>query len=321
MQFLHPNPNLALAGLRAMRMLGEAHGTFGAATHNLLDAAQKHILRTDFDLDALTPITPEELGAALDDPALARQFAQGMTVVSLAEGPLTEAQGRLMTRFAEALDVDEPAIKVLRGLAEHHMVLFRLDFMRRSHLADAAQISIRENGFIATAKAIAAFRGMREDPELAARYEALGKLPADTLGCAFYRHCRDHGFAFPGEKRGFPEAGIYHDLTHVLSGYRTDPAGEIQVGGFTGGYKKHNPIFVILFVMLTFSAGINMTPLEQPNVHGIFATEGLAEKFLTAVERGSRVPIDLSDRWDHWAWVEKPLEQVRAELRIALLEA
>jgi hypothetical protein len=321
MQFLHPNPKQALAGLCAMRMLGEARGTLGTATRNLLNAAQKHILRTDFDLDALTPITPEELGTAFDDPALARQFAQGMTVVGLAEGPPTDAQGRLMRRFAKALGVDEPAVKVLRELAEHHMVLFRLDFIRRSHLVDAAKISIREKGFIATAKAIAAFRGMREDPVLASRYEALGKLPADTLGYAFYRHCRDHAFAFPGEKLGFPEAGIYHDFTHVLSGYRTDPAGEIQVGGFTGGYKKHNPIFVILFVMLTFSAGINMTPLDQPNVHGILATEGLADKFLAAVERGSRVPIDLSDRWDHWAWVEKPLEQVRAELRIAPLEA
>lgn len=162
---------------------------------------------------------------------------------------------------------------------------------------------------------------MREDPEQAARYEALGKLPADTLGYVFYRHCRDHGFAFPGERLGFPEAGIYHDFTHVLSGYGTDPAGEIQVGRFTGGYKKHNPIFVILFVMLTFSAGINMTPLDQPIMHGIFVTEGLADKFLTGVERGSRVPIDLSDRWDHWAWVEKSLEQVRTELNIVPLAA
>ena len=97
--------------------------------------------------------------------------------------------------------------------------------MRRSHLADAAKISIRDKGFVATAKAIAAFRGMREDPDEAARYEALGKLPADTLGYAFYHHYRDHGFAFPGEKLGFPEAGIYHNFTHVLSGLRDRPCG------------------------------------------------------------------------------------------------
>ena len=54
---------------------------------------------------------------------------------------------------------------------------------------------------------------------------------------------------------------------------------------------------------------MNMTPLEQPTLRGIFATEGVADNFLTAVERGSHVPIELSDRWDHWAWVEKPLEE------------
>ena len=64
--------------------------------------------------------------------------------------------------------------------------------------------------------------------------------------------------------------------------------------GFTGGYKKHNPIFVILFVILTFSAVMNMTPLEQPTLRGIFATEGLADNFLTAVERGAH--LDLARR-------------------------
>src|SRR3546814_17116953 len=98
-----------------------------------------------------------------------------------------------MAGFARALGVDEPAVKVLNELANHHMALFRLDFMRRSHIADAAKISVRERGFLETAKAIAAFRGLRENPAEAARYEALGKLPEDTLGYAFYRHCRDNG--------------------------------------------------------------------------------------------------------------------------------
>ncbi|HEY1257697.1 MAG TPA: hypothetical protein VGF34_00500 [Stellaceae bacterium] len=317
MQLFYPNADEALAGLRAMRMLGQARdGGLGTATRNLLAAAQKHILRTHYDIDSLSPITPEELAAAFTDPALARQFVQGMAVVSLAEGPPSEAQSRLMTRFAAALGVDEPAVRVLRELAEHHMVLFRLDFMRRSHLADAARNAIREHGFIATAKAIAAFRGLREDRALAARYTALGDLPADTLGHAFWRHYREHGFAFPGERLGFPEAGVYHDFTHVLAGYGTDPAGEMQVGAFTAGYKKHNPIFVILFVVLTFSAGVNMTPLDQPLTRGIFGTDGLGDKFFAAVERGSKVRLDLSDRWDHWAWVAKPLAEARVELGI-----
>src|SRR3546814_8886692 len=68
--------------------------------------------------------------------------------------------------------------------------------------------------------------------------------------------------------------------------------------------------------MLTFSAGINVTPVDQPEVSGILDQEGLAEKFFIAVARGRRVPIDMSDNWNHWAWVEQPLAQARAELNI-----
>src|SRR3546814_9386487 len=98
-----------------------------------------------------------------------------------------------MAGFARGLGVDEPAVKVLNELANHHMALFRLDFMRRSHIADAAKISVRERGLLETAKAIAAFRGLRENPVEAARYEALGNLPEDTLGYAFSRHCWVNG--------------------------------------------------------------------------------------------------------------------------------
>lgn len=316
MQLLHPSPAEAEAGLRAMHMLAAARGEAGPATRNLLAAAQKVILHTNYDIDTLPSITPEELAKAFRDPALARQFVQGMTVVSLAEGPTTEAQSKLMRSFAQALGVDDMGVKLLRELAEHHMVLFRLDFLRRSHIADAAKAVLHRDGFMALAKSIAMFRGMREDPAIAARYEALGKLPPNTLGYAFYHHCRDHGFAFPGEKLGFPEGAIYHDFTHVLSGYSTEPEGEVQIGGFTAGYKKHNPMMVILFVILTFSAGVNVTPLPQPEARGILATEGLAEKFFKAIERGSRLPIDLSDNWNYWDWVGKPLAQAREELKI-----
>jgi len=319
MRLLRPGPTEAEAGLRAMHQLAMARGEIGAASRALIAAAQRHVLHTDFDIDGLRPIAADELAAAFRDPALARQFVQGMTVVSLADGPPTEAQGRLMTSYARALGVDEPAVRVMNELANHHTVLFKLDFMRRSHLADMFKGAVHRDGFLATARSFAAFRGLREDPAVAARYKALGQLPKDTLGYAFWQHCSENGFAFPGEPFGFPEAGVYHDFTHVLSGYSTEPSGEVQIGGFTAGYKKHTPIFVILFVMLTFSAGTNVTPVEQPVSFSILVQDGLADGFFTAVERGSRVPIDLSDGWGHWAWVEKPLAQARAELNITPL--
>ena len=321
MRLLQPDAAAAEAGLRAMRQLAAAGSGSGVPARNLMLAAQRHVLRTEHDIDALAPITPQELGAAFRDPAIAHQFAQAMAVMALVEGPPTAAQGELMASYGRALGVDEPALRVLGELAHHHLVLFRLDFMRRSHIADMVKGAVHREGFLATARALAAFRGMREDRAVLARYEALGRLPPDTLGHAFWKHCTDNGFPFPGAPFGFPEAGVYHDFTHVLSGYSTKPEGEVQIGGFTAGYKKHTPIFVILFVMLTFGAGVNVTPVPQPEVTAILAQEGLADRFFEAVERGGQVNTDLSDGWDHWAWVEKKLEQARAELNVPPLTA
>ena len=124
------------------------------------------------------------------------------------------------------------------------------------------------------------------------------------------------GFSFPGEKLGFPEAGVYHDFSHVLAGYGTAPEDEILVGAFQGGYMQVTPYFMMLFVMLSFGAGLNVTPVPQPQVNSVLARDGLADAFFEALERGAKVKVDLSQRWNHWAWVEKPLDQARQELGI-----
>jgi len=318
MKLLTPPPEVAKAGLRALKMIASAgpHG-FGAAARNLLAAAQKHVLKVDIDLDGLAPITPKELAAAFPPGPLRAQFTQGMLMVSLVDGEPTKAQMELVQGFAAALGVDEPALAVIRKLADHHTLMFRLDFMRRSHIADVFKDQYRHHGGIGgVVRGILGMRGVVEDPEVAARYEALGKLPAGTLGHTFYRHYRDNGFAFPGEKGGFPEAGVYHDLGHVLGGYGTSPEEEVLIGGFMAGFNKHNPLFVVLFVFLTFGAGVNVTPLDQPHQEGIFAKPGLADRFFRANERGQAMNTDLADNWDFWPYMAMPLDAARAKLGV-----
>lgn len=164
---------------------------------------------------------------------------------------------------------------------------------------------------------ILGMRGFIEDRDIAARYQALGTLPAGSLGQAFFTHHRTHGFALPGEKGGLPEAAAYHDFAHVLGGYGPTPEGETLVGGFTAGFKKGNPLFVALFTLLTFGAGVNMTPNPQPHVEGIFATPGLADRFFRANERGQAMNTDLADDWDFWPLVGLPLDEVRRRLNIS----
>ena len=317
MHLLHPSPDEARLGLRAMKMVASADGPLTAAARNLLQAAQRQILHTDHDLDALPPIAPDELAAGFRDPGLRAQIVAGMLVVSLTDGPPSPAKIARVQGFAAALAVRSTAVEDLERLAQRRTLLFRLDFLRRGHIADMLRQQYEDTGLLGSVKALLGLRGLLADRELAARYHALEGLPEGSLGRALFAHYRGNGFAFPGERHGFPEAGVYHDLAHVLSGYGTDPVGELQIGAFVAGFKRDNPIYVLLFVMLTFSAGINVTPLPQPHMTGILETPGIADRMLAALERGSQLTLDLSDHWDFWPWLPLPLDEARRRLGLA----
>ena len=317
MKLIHPTGSEALACLRAMRTVTAGDGPIPPAAHALMDAARRILMSLDADIDGLMPISPHETAAAVTTPGMAEQLVHALIVGVLLDGEPDPAAFRRLQDFAAALGIQTPALRTVQLLIQRHMLLFRLDFLRRSHIADMVRDSYRQGGLLGMAEAVLGQRGLYEDAELAARFEALGRLPQDSFGHVYYTHCRGNGFAFPGERGGFPYAGAYHDMTHVLSGYGITPEGEMLLGGFMAGYKQTNPFYVILLTALLWGAGVNATPLSQPHITGLMARDGLADEFLIAIERGSRVTTDLSDNWDFWPLMPLPLDEARARLGIA----
>jgi hypothetical protein len=317
MQLIHPAGQEAIACLRAMRTATAGDGPIPPAVRAMMMAAQRILMSLDVDPDTLPTISPAELARTVTTPGLAEQVVHAMIVGVLADGEPDPAAFARLQAFAAALGVEAPALRTIRLLIERHMILFRLDFMRRSHIGDMFKDTYRHHGGVrGVAEALLGQRGMIEDKALAARFIALERLPQDSLGFVYYKHCRDGGFAFPGERGGFPLAGVYHDLTHVLSGYGTTPEGELLVGGFMAGYKKTNPFYVVLLTALLWGAGINVTPLNQPHLTGMLAKGDLAARFIQAIERGGRVNTDLSDNWDFWPFLPLPLQEARAKLGV-----
>lgn len=49
---------------------------------------------------------------------------------------------------------------------------------------------------------------------------------------------------------------------------------------------------------------------------GVLGKPGMAECLFAAIERGSHVNQDLSDKWDYWAYVALPLDEARRRLNI-----
>lgn len=316
MQLHHPDPGEAYLGLRAMKMVAEREGTLSPAARQLLSAAQTHILRTCYDLDTLPPITPTELAQGFTRPALREQFVQGMVVTSLVDDVPTPTQMQRMEQFAQALEVAQPAIQNIKFLTEKNSLLFRLDFMRRSHLRSMVEKQFQDQGFVGVVKGFLGLKGLIEDPELAAQYHQLENLPPESLGYQLWHHYRDNGFAFPGERFGFPAAAVFHDLCHVLGGYDTTIAGEVQVTAFIAGFRRTHPLYLLMFIMLQFSAGVKVVPIETAPTQSVLATPGLADLMVQALERGTHVNTDLTSEWDFWPDLGQPVDKVREKFNI-----
>lgn len=317
MRLLQPDPAAALLGLRAMKTVASAGEPMSAVRRTLLDAARRVILRIDADIDALQPILPSEFAAGFPEGPLREQFTNGMMVVALADGVPSREMVAKIEAFAKAIGVSTPALTDIRLLAEQHMTLFKLDFLRRSQIADIMKNQLEQKGPLGLAKAVLTMRGVMEDPALAARYRAWNDLPEGTLGRSLVEFYAKNGFSLPGERKGFPEAGLYHDLCHVLGGYGTDPEGEVEVASFTAGFKEKTPIFILLFAVLIFSAAVNVRPSNEDfTTVGVLGKPGMAERLFAAIERGSHVNQDLSDKWDYWAYAALPLDEARRRLNI-----
>lgn len=316
---IRPPPELAVLGLRAMKMVGAADGALLPAARRLMLAAERTFLGVDVPVDDLAPIEPGELARAFPEP-LRAQIVRAMAVMSLVAGRPTPARAAVVDRFARALSVDEPALRTIELLGEKHVLLAKLDYLRRSTLREMAATEIAEHGVLQGIARLLGTRGLHEDALVAAPFVALGDLPDGTFGRAYFDHCRSNGFALPGERHGFPEAGAYHDLTHVLSGYGTDPFGELQVGAFCAGFRSRDGLTMAMLPLLVFVADVNVTPIPHELAADLFERPGVAERYILAYERGARVRVDLTDCWDFWPLLPRPLDAVRRELGVPPLE-
>ncbi len=317
MQLFRPTPKEGAAALRAMATVARSPGEMALPTRRLIEAAQKVLLGTRQSLDSLDPIEPSELAAAVERPEIRTQLVNGMVIASLSAGEPPAEQVDTVQSFADALGVAGPQLSAIHKLANDDILLFKLCVIRNGHLPDALKDEYRHRGVIGFAQSIMGLRGVREDPSVAARFEAWSKLPHETLGAYVYRHYREHGFAFPGEKGGFPEAGMYHDFSHVLAGYDTTSQGETLVAAFIAGYREGRPdhgLFTALFGLSIFSAGVDLTPIGVPTATGTVGE--VAERFFEAIGRGSALPTDLSDDWNFWDYIELPLEGAREKLGV-----
>lgn len=266
---------------------------------------------SDLDVDALEAIGPEQLAARVTDPEVRRVAGNLLAMLSLTEGEADGARLREAVRFNHVLGIHEAYVHDLLELARGHQNWVKADLVRRNlasfhGLAD----EIREHG-------ATPYTGTPEDQALAARYLALGELPAGTFGRAYFDHFREHGFGFPGEVGALTEAfAAPHDSIHVLSGYGTSTQSEMLVSAFTAGMHRVEALEAhILPPLLEWHVGLDMSFAVAPEPGWLDP-----HKYLVAINRGRACTHDVLDEWDVFAVADRDLEDLRAEYEIPPLD-
>jgi hypothetical protein len=294
--------------LRALRQVALANEIFTPAEAELIEGIAllhgRKVVASE-----LEPVDYEQLARVVTDPHRRKRAVQLAMIMSLVEGEPDERGVAAVKSMAAALDVPEKGLTVLSKVAHGHALLARIDVVRRMRgfLERSGAPGVLE-------LAVKTLLGLNEDAKLAERYLALGDLPAGSLGRAVFEHYRAHGFALPGEKHGTPEAMMFHDVGHVLSGYGVDPQGEIQQAAFQAGFVRTDGFLFLLFGILQFHAGVKITPVAEAE-HGYFDVP----KVLRAFQRGSGCALDVSDHFDLFAYAHEPLDALRQRWGIAPL--
>ena len=315
MELKIPSPEQAYWGLRAMKTVAMADGTLDASERHMMEAVQR-IFGTTHELEQLSPLTPSELARAFPDPQLRQQLVQGLIVMSLIDGKANGQEADLVEQLAQALEVSAPEVKDLRHVLKGEILHLRLDLARRFWLRENVKDIWNTEGVRGIYKFMRGMIGQYEDTALAARYQALEHYPAGSLGRAYWEYCRANGFALPGEKGGAAEPILFHDCAHVLSGYPTDPEGEVQIACFSAGFQRRDPWLFVFFVLLQFHMGIRMTPITKART-GFFDPA----KALVAIRRGAAMNVDLNDGWDYWPAMGEQVEELRRRYNILPAEA
>jgi hypothetical protein len=315
MELKMPGPDQAYWGLRAMKSVALADGALDDSERHMLTSIQR-VLGTDHQVEQLEPVMPGDLAHALPDRQIRQQLVQGLIVMSLIDGKASPQETDLVEQFARALDVSAPEVKDLRHVLNGEMLRLRLDLARRIWLRDKVKEIWDREGIKGLYEFMRGMIGRYEDAALAARYQALEHYPSGSLGRGYWEYCRTNGFALPGEKGGAAEPVVFHDCAHVLSGYGTDPAEEVQVACFSAGFQRRDPWLFVFFVLLQFHAGIRMTPITKART-GFFDPE----KALIAIRRGAAMNVDLNDGWDYWPVMGEQVEELRRRYNILPAEA
>lgn len=292
--------------LRALKTVAMADGTFAVKERALLAAAGE-LLGARTGPDEVQTIAPEELAAAIPDPERRLVALKACLVMGIVDGQVSPEEWKVLSSFRTAFAVDDAQMAVFHGLVQQHRQRTQYELQRRLGSPQARTLYADQGwqGVLSFfTEDLLSLPKAKENAELAWRYRKIGLLPEGTLGRELWRYYRERQFAFAGELGGVPEALVHHDITHILTGYDTDLAGELATLAYVAGLRGEEPSSALFLVLLQHAVGSKGGAGAHLDVP--------VETILAARERGRATAEDFTKKRDFWDVMERPIDELRA---------
>jgi ubiquinone biosynthesis protein Coq4 len=295
--------------LRALYTVAIANGSITPAEQQLFEALCEIHAQP---VPKIGPITMKELAERITRPHARHRLVQLAFVTALVDTDPTEGQYAAVRAIADALGEEEKSLTLLRDLVNDSRAMVRFDVMRRMIGG-----TFMGQDAMDKAKTMASLFGhmtklAKPNDEQAWRFKQLGLLPEGTLGREYWKFATRRKFHLPGEAGTMVERMVCHDFGHVLSGYDTTVEGELRQGSFQAGNRRDDGFVFLCFVLTQFHVGFTIQPIAEARV-GAFQAPAVLE----AVNRGAACKVDITDHWDFWKVVDRPVRELREEYGIA----
>lgn len=259
----------------------------------------------------------EDAAAQLSDPSLVHGLLQVMIIaILLYRHQLMDILPQLEA-LARHYQINESAIAMLQRYVAGDIAGLKRYFKKHSYLAHAKQRIGQEQGLIQRFYQYGLMHSwffLRPSKKIAQRYYDLADYPKDSLGFQLWLNITESGFHFPGEKGGFIETIIWHDLLHILTGYDTSFDGEIDIAAFQAGMIPDG-FYIMVFVFLQFEFGVKIAELAPAATDKISRPE-LVERLLAAWQRGLCTPFDFAEQWNFYPDLQLAVAEVRRKYAI-----
>ena len=299
--------------LRGLITVAFADGDLSDLETNFIESFGGLMLRCETNLRLLEPINPVELASLFPRVEEKRWVFNYCILVALADGVVNAVTVETLKQFRDLFVFDSAEFEAFLDIHNQNTRSLTRALTKWSYSGHAKRRSMRIHPLDFIRNRLL-FRLRVENRALVEKYRALGSYKDGSLGKAFYDFVLTNDLGFPGDPESLSEYIVFHDLSHVLGEFGITPEEEVELSGFMAGYQSYNPFFTILTAICLFHLGM---PTQGSDRARIQTMKWRPDAFFREMLRGSKCRVDLSDGWDHWPYMEKPLEQVRKELNIA----